>query len=60
MCVVIWAILCAEEEEDRIYSAFRSLSPGPPSCGEGGSTNNVCKCILVVCVCVKKGQRGSG
>ena len=58
ICIVMWVILGSFEEEERIYSAFHSLSSGPPTFREGGSTNNVCQCIvLCVCVCEKRTKR---
>ena len=58
-CVEIWVILCSDEGSWRNYSAFRSspevsiavsLSPGPPTFGEWGSTNM----YLLTFVCVSK------
>ena len=38
ICVVRWVILCSDEEQEWIYSAFRSFSPGQTAFGEGDST----------------------
>ena len=68
ICVVIWVILCSYEEFGRIYSAFRSsleasitvsLSCGPQTFRDLGSTDSVCACINVcVHVCENKGPGG--